>query len=245
MEAKSPDRIGAFCYNLHMLRWLKTIRYIVLISSILLAILVWVIGSKVYAPITETYSEVGKIYAILAVCFLYASLLTTPLYFNFKRLPGKVLYVKARRALGVSAFMFAWLHASIEFFKVYGGFKSLKYLANQYLWGFSFSSLALLILTLMAFTSIDPMVKLMGKYWKPLHRLVYIAAFAVVMHVLLISPNPLFFFAAAALFALESFRFDEFVTKRFTKLSQYSVAIVLNVLMLAALFWWCIVGFNN
>jgi len=178
-----------------MLRLLKSIRYVILISSTAVAILIWYLSSS--------YDQMGSGYAFLAIGYLFASVLVTPLYFNFPKLPWKPLAIRARRAIGVSAFMFAALHGIVEFFFVYGGFSSLSYLSNSYILAFTFSAAALLILLLMTLSSFDFMVKRMGKYWKFLHRFVYLALILIFFHVLIVANSPWLFIAFTILILLE------------------------------------------
>lgn len=88
-----------------------------------------------------------------------------------------------RRLVGVSAFAYASLHFAMHL--IYeGGFASL---ANDWLKPFITLGLAaLLILTILAVTSLKVAVRwLGGKTWKHVHRLVYLAAGLVAWHQIL------------------------------------------------------------
>ncbi len=135
-------------------------------------------------------SQLTRVYALSAITCLYLALLATPLTRIFTFLPYRGLYIKARRAIGVSACYFALLHGSIAFFLQLGGFSSLSLLSDRYLLAISLSFTALVILILMASTSFDVMVQKLGfKSWKILHRLVYLAATLILIHVLLIGSD--------------------------------------------------------
>ena len=135
--------------------WIKNIRfYVLLLSTVLLMwIYLWV---KLFIP--EGNLQIVKLteyYALTTISFLYLSLLTTPLYHAFPKLPGRAQYTKARRALGVSAFFFALMHVYFAFFGQLGGFAGLSFLSTNYLIAISLSTIALLILGLLALTSFD------------------------------------------------------------------------------------------
>ncbi len=163
----------------------KDIRFYILVFSFLLSAFFAIYinnsfsGSIKLIKITQTY-------ALTAAGYLYFALLAGPFCYNFKT-PFNSAYLKARRAIGVSAFYFALLHASYGFFGELGGFESLPFLNLKYLIAISLSFTALLILSLMAATSFDFMVKFMTfKKWKFLHRFVYLASFFILIHALLI-----------------------------------------------------------
>src|SRR5688572_7775072 len=98
------------------------VRFYVLTSSIILSILLYFFIKDIY--------ELIRIYALLAVIFLYFTLLATPLTRTFTFLPFRGHYVKARRALGVSAFYFAFLHGNLAFFNTIGGFSGFLSLSG-------------------------------------------------------------------------------------------------------------------
>ena len=136
------------------------------------------------------YGYLASKYAALAFWYLYAALLASPLTQLFPNLPYRMIYVKARRAIGASAFLFGLLHGVINFFLIGGLAGFLKITSDsQYLIAFSPSFVALIILTLMALTSFDSMVVKLGVWLKRLHRLVYIAAVLIVIHASILIPD--------------------------------------------------------
>lgn len=162
-------------------------------------------------------------FALAAVSFLYLSLLCSPLYVVFPRLPGKPLYTKARQALGVSAFGFAVLHVAVVIWYYFGGFSALLGLSGRFLVGFWVAAVALLILTAMALTSPLYFHQRLGRWWKRLHRLVYLAGLLTVIHALLfgsdfVRPLGAQSLAALTLFcfllAIEGVRFYRFLAGR-------------------------------
>ena len=125
-------------------------------------------------PIQAATQRTGKIALILLV----SSLACTPLntIFGFRQA------LSVRRALGLYAYMYAVLH-----FLIFTGwdyafnlsFILLDVSNKAYIWvGLS----VLLILTSLAFTSTRGWMKRMGKNWKRLHRLVYLAGGLVILH---------------------------------------------------------------
>ncbi|HVV25711.1 MAG TPA: ferric reductase-like transmembrane domain-containing protein [Candidatus Saccharimonadales bacterium] len=134
--------------------------------------------------------RIEQIYGFVALLLLYTAILASPLTKVFPRLPGKDAYLHARRAIGVSAFYYAFLHGYITFFKQLGGFGGLKYLNQTYGVSLLAGAFAFGVLLIMAGTSFDWVVDRMGyKHWKLLHRLVYLASLAVLLHVILIGPH--------------------------------------------------------
>lgn len=204
---------------------LRYIRVVVLILSFLLSLLiyVWVIYSFPAGTIQVT--KLTKIYALVALGYLYAALLASPLTQFFPSLPGRGHYLRARRAIGQSAFYFAVLHSSLAFWGQLGGFQGLSFLTAKYLLAISLSFIALTILTFMAATSFNRMVSRLGFHtWKLLHRFVYLAGILILIHALLIGTHfrdlsraipRLIFLAVAFLLLLEALRFDRYrQTKR-------------------------------
>lgn len=208
--------------------WLLHIRRIVLLISILLA-------TGLYAFVFLTIPEgslriirLTQLYAFTSIMYLYISLLATPLLVVFPTFALRGLYIKARRALGVSAWFFGLLHARFAFFDQLGGFPGLSYLDNTYLVSVALGAVGLCIFSCMAMTSFDYMVaKLSFPRWKLLHRFVYVAGICVVLHALLLGTHfvdlsalipQLFFTALALLFVLEAIRIDKYLRTRWVSL---------------------------
>ncbi|GMT40316.1 MAG: protein-methionine-sulfoxide reductase heme-binding subunit MsrQ [bacterium] len=110
--------------------------------------------------------------------FLVITLTITPL----RRLTGQAILVRFRRMLGLFTFFYASLH-----------FLTYIWLDQYFDWPFIVEDIAehpyiivgfstFLILLSMAVTSPRFMIRRMGKNWKNLHRLVYLAAFLGVTH---------------------------------------------------------------
>jgi sulfoxide reductase heme-binding subunit YedZ len=113
-----------------------------------------------------------------ALIFLLATLAVTPL----RRITGWQELIKFRRMLGLCAFFYALLHFSTfvgldHFFDLNRIGKDI--LKRPYVTaGFT----AFLIMIPLALTSTAGMIRRLGKRWQQLHRLVYLAAIAAVIH---------------------------------------------------------------
>ncbi len=116
---------------------------------------------------------------LLGLVFLMLTLTVTPL----RRLTGWAPIYAARRPLGLAGFGYIALHFGIYFWWDREGSlgRTLdEILARRYLW-FGFG--ALLLMLPLAITSTDRMVRRLGaRRWRQLHRLVYPAVIAGVVH---------------------------------------------------------------
>jgi len=113
-----------------------------------------------------------------ALIFLVLSLACTPLntVFGFRGA------IKVRRALGLYAFLFAFSHLLILVGLDYGFdwvLLQLEILDKRYI---LVGLAAFTILLPLALTSFKWWMKRFGKYWKWLHRLVYLAGVLVILH---------------------------------------------------------------
>ena len=132
-----------------------------------------------------------QVYGLTALGFLLAACLIGPLAAVFPHIPAKGVLQAGRRAVGVSAFIIAIPHVMC-----YLGPVLLKNWRELFepglLWvvGLVLGLLALIDLTMLAWTSRDAVVKAMGgKRWKRLHRSVYVAAPILFLHALLVGTD--------------------------------------------------------
>jgi methionine sulfoxide reductase heme-binding subunit len=113
-----------------------------------------------------------------ALIILIASLAVTPL----RRLSGRNELVKFRRMLGLFAFFYAALHFAtymgLDLFFDFGAIGK-DILKRPYI---TVGFLAFVIMVPLAATSTAGMIRRLGKRWQQLHRLVYVAAIAGVIH---------------------------------------------------------------
>ena len=143
-----------------------------------LAILAWDYAQNQLTanPIREITLRTGR----SAIVLLLLSLACTPIYtlFGFKPV------LRLRRPLGLYAFLYAGLHG-LTFVGLDYGFDLV--LIGQELLQKHFvqvGALAFLILVPLAITSTRGWVARLGKNWKRLHRLVYLAALLAGVHFL-------------------------------------------------------------
>ena len=187
-------------------------------------ILAWaVVLSVVIAGLIQVYVPDGSLriirteqwYGFISIGLLYVAMLASPLTKVIPDLVIKEPYSHARRAIGVAAFYYAFLHVYLSFFQQLGGFAGVSYFDAKYNVALLLGIVALVILFVMTATSLDWAIKVMHfKNWKLLHRLVYIAGLAILLHVMLIGPHYtqfsllglMTYSAAGILIVLEVFR---------------------------------------
>lgn len=186
----------------------SNIRFYILVLAVLFSVGLRIFVSATTADNQLLTIKLTQLYAFSALGFLYAALLIGPAIRVFPFIPAKSKLIHARRAVGISAFYFVLLHSNLAFFGLLGGFRGLEYLDSKYLLAIGLSFTAEMILSLMAATSFDYMVKkLTYRWWKFLHRFVYLAGTLVVAHALLIGTHFQNLFSPVALvsFALLAF----------------------------------------
>jgi sulfoxide reductase heme-binding subunit YedZ len=135
-------------------------------------------------PIQAATQRTGQ----AAIILLILSLACTPIstYLGWKDA------VKLRRALGLYAFMYAAIHFVLFAFVDFGLQLDLilrEFVEKRYLW---VGLPAFIILIALAATSFRWAMKRMGKNWKRLHRLIYLGAILVVLHLAFVIKGDLF-----------------------------------------------------
>jgi sulfoxide reductase heme-binding subunit YedZ len=154
--------------------WLKVTVH--LATLLLLIALVWGYwrGQLGPDPIGEVIRRTGR-YAII---FLILSLVPTAV----RLVTGSVALLKIRRILGLYAFMYVALHF-LGFAWLDYGF-DLPFLLPALIDGRrTFAGLvALIVLIPLAVTSTSGWIRRLGKNWKRLHRLAYLASVLAVLH---------------------------------------------------------------
>ena len=144
-----------------------------------LAPLVWLVwaymtNNLTVNPIQAATQRSGK----FAIILLVSALAITPLY----TLTGIRQLTTVRRALGLYAFIYATIHFSI-FVGLDYGFDWALVIPEIFAKRYTVVGLAAgLILLPLAITSFKWWMKKLGKNWKRLHRLVYLAGILVVIH---------------------------------------------------------------
>ena len=135
-------------------------------------------------PIQAATQRTGQ----AAIILLILSLACTPIstYLGWKDA------VKLRRALGLYAFMYAAIHFILFVYVDFGLQFDLilrEFVEKRYLW---VGLPAFIILVALAATSFRWAMKRMGKNWKRLHRLIYLGAILVVLHLAFVIKGDLF-----------------------------------------------------
>lgn len=110
---------------------------------------------------------------------LVIALCATPLSMLWPGWWGSRLLIRNRRAIGVASFLYGCLHL-VLYFVTAGGFT--KILA-QFGWTYILLGwLAFLLLIPLAMTSTNGAMRRLGRNWKRLHRLAYLAAALTFLH---------------------------------------------------------------
>jgi sulfoxide reductase heme-binding subunit YedZ len=160
-------------------RWLLVLTHVAALMP--LALLVWdyATSQSSFNPIREITLRTGR----YALFLLVLSLACTPV----RILTGWSTVIRLRRPLGLYAFVYAALHLLI--------FVGLDFGFNlSFIWEelaqrryIQVGLIAFLILLPIAVTSTRHWVRKLGKNWKRLHRLVYLAAVLSVVHFSLVA----------------------------------------------------------
>jgi len=155
-------------------RWLLVATHLAALAPLVLLALAWGRGSLGANPIREITLRTGR----AALTFLLLSLAVTPV----RLLTGSTAVRRLRKPLGLYAFLYVSLHL-------------LTYVGLDF--GFNLSFLwpditqkrfvqvglvAFLLLLPLAITSTRRWQKRLGRNWRRLHRLVYLAAALAVLH---------------------------------------------------------------
>lgn len=221
----------------------KNIRFYIFIFSILLSIALFLYVKNTIEDKSLQIIKLTQIYALTTVTYLYVTLMATPLTQTFKFIPYRGMYVKARRALGVSAFYFGALHGGLAFFGPLGGFVGLSFLGSKYLLAISLSLSALVILAIMASTSFDFVIARLGRTrWKFIHRFVYLAVLLITIHGLMLGSHfqdlsgfipRIFSTALAILLILEAKRFDNYLQGKFAIFPKFGLSLITVLILIA------------
>jgi sulfoxide reductase heme-binding subunit YedZ len=119
----------------------------------------------------------------LAFTFVSLALAVTPLRRVFPAFSLNQVLIKGRRALGVSAFVFALLHYSTHFLFTFSGKIEAVLFANTLTSnGFIAGYGAFAIFFLLFLTSTDYAVRKLGKNWFKLHKIVYLSYPLIIWH---------------------------------------------------------------
>lgn len=210
-----------------MNKLLGNVRFYIITSALILALIMYTVVKSV-VPVDVQMSRLVQVYAIAATIYLYLALLISPLIHSFRSIPHAGTLVKSRRGLGISAYIFACLHVYIVIFVNIGGITRFLSLPEQFMFPMRFGLIAFFILTLLAITSFDSVMRKMTfPKWKWLHRSVYLASILVITHALLLGEHfsdlsalipRIFTIALVALILLEIPRLITYFRQKFVKI---------------------------
>jgi len=160
----------------HHLLWLV----LNLLALAVMSVLLWYcfVGENVFR---RYYSFTVVTSGRWAIRYLLICLMMTPLNTLF----GWRYAIKLRKSAGLWAFAFAALHFSIYLSKV------KLFWFDRPIPGIptALGLFSLCIMTMLALTSMRDSMRWLGKWWKPLHRLVYAAGVLAIIHAMLEAPN--------------------------------------------------------
>ena len=157
-----------------VLRWLLVATHVGALTP--MAVLAWLFWQEQLGPIPVV--AVTRRLGRYALALLLLSLVPTVV----RTVTGLGQVIRIRRALGLYAFLYAVLHvlafAGLDYGFDLGLIATVVLESRREIVGLT----ALVILGLLALTSVRGLMRRLGKAWKPLHRLVYVAAALVVLH---------------------------------------------------------------
>lgn len=132
-----------------------------------------------------------QLYGLWALALLLASMLLGPLTSVLPWLPFRASLMYGRRAVGVSALMFAVLHVVTYLWAVvWRNWRELYTPGGLWVAGLILGLLALSDMIALGVTSRDASVKKMGgRKWKRIHRTVYVALAVVLLHALFLGAD--------------------------------------------------------
>ena len=166
-------------------------RFYVLLTSCLLCVLVAASTYSIVGPGQLYYIRLSQIFGFMSIAYLYLALIISPLtkVIGEQRSFSKRI-VFLRRGIGVSAALFALLHAVVASSGPLGGISGILLLGAFFQVALAFGFVALLVLLAMAATSFDRVIDIMTlPRWKALHRLVYGASIGIILHVWMIGTH--------------------------------------------------------
>jgi sulfoxide reductase heme-binding subunit YedZ len=155
-------------------RWLLVLTHVAALLPLAILLWDWAWGRLSFNPIRDITLRTGR----YALTLLILSLACTPAYLLSRFSP----ILRMRRALGLYAFLYAGLHL-LTFVGLDFGF-DLDLIADEIAQRrFIQAGLgSFLILLPLAVTSVGWWIRRLGKNWKRLHRLVYVAALLALLH---------------------------------------------------------------
>lgn len=164
----------------------------------------WVLMTAQYLSGGLYYGEYIHITGEFSARLLILTLAVTPLRLMFPQRDWTRWLMRSRRYFGVATFAYAIPHLIAYLMKLGSIVKIFEEALEPGLWT---GWIALLIFLALAITSNQMSVSALGRRWKQLHRLVYLAAILTFVHWALVAFDPVpALIHAGVLFALEIYR---------------------------------------
>lgn len=218
------------------MRLLSNSRFYILATTILLSVAVAAVLRLNIQSDQLYFIRLQQVFGLFCIAYWYFALVISPVGYIIGKHRTKRLEF-ARRAIGVSAAYFALLHGSIALWGQLGGIIELALLPDLFKWSLAAGAFGLLVLLIMAATSLDKVVTFMTyKRWKLLHRLVYVAWILVVLHIWTVGTHMAYsgvqiaaFIALVVLAGLELYRFTKNLNDKYFHLGKTeSVTLLLT-----------------
>jgi sulfoxide reductase heme-binding subunit YedZ len=157
--------------------WLKALPHVAAAATLIGLILAKQLDWLGPDPLGQLTRLTGRV----AIAFLLASLVPTAV----RILSGSRVLMPIRRDLGLYSFKYALLHflifAGLDYrFDLELLFDALRQGSRNIIGAVSW-----LILLVLALTSSKPAIRLLGRHWRPVHRLTYLASALAVAHYVL------------------------------------------------------------
>jgi DMSO/TMAO reductase YedYZ heme-binding membrane subunit len=168
--------------------WLQGIRlYLGLGIVLVTAEVVWW-GRTIFGNSDLATVRIQEVYAWISIILIAVTLLIGPATKIFAGLPGKQQIRESRRLIGIGSAWFALLHAGLAYLNDFQNSKLLE-LPRDYQLALLLGVIGLVCLALLAFTSVNAIMKAWGIWWFRLHRLIYVSALAVLMHAFMVGAH--------------------------------------------------------
>ena len=179
-------------YNADMQHWhLRHVRSLVYAALLLCGMGIIAASAMDAENTTEALVFMRQLVGLWALGFLLVAMLVSPMTAAIPKLPLKTHLILARRAIGVSAFVFAAAHVAAFAVPILRrNWRELYAPGTVWIIGLLLGLSAFTSMALLALTSSDrKVVRLGGKRWKRLHRLTYAILPLVLIHALLLGSD--------------------------------------------------------
>ncbi|HEX8182926.1 MAG TPA: ferric reductase-like transmembrane domain-containing protein [Candidatus Saccharimonadales bacterium] len=168
--------------------WLSGVRLYLALGIGLITLEVWWWATTVFDDQRLAAVRLQEVYGWISVALLAVTLLIGPVTKIIINIPGKQQIREGRRMIGIGAAWFALLHAVIAYVGQFPGSNPLE-LPKVYQQSLLLGLVGLIILMILAATSMNAVMRALGVWWFRLHRLVYVSALAVLMHAFMIGAH--------------------------------------------------------